>query len=109
MVAPERDTPGIMARHCAETDQKGQRQGIVHDAVIALLDAHPVDGKQDHATHDQGGADEPGRGEQIGLDVLVGGGADHRRRQECHDDGDEEVPRRGSLARFKASRSSLEA
>jgi hypothetical protein len=29
---------------------------------------------------------------RIMLDVLVAGGADHRRRQECHDDGEQEVP-----------------
>ena len=93
MVAPERETPGIMARHWQRPIGKRQRQRIVHDVVIARLEPHPVDGQQHDAADDQRRADEPGRFEQDGLDELVRGGADHGRRQEGHQHGQHEVAR----------------
>ena len=93
MVAPERDTPGIMARALANADDEIHRQRVVGGVVIARLEIELVDPQQHRAADDQREADDPDV-EQHRLDEVVRQRADHRRRQEREQHADDETPRR---------------
>ena len=93
MVAPERDTPGIMARHWQHADAEIHRQRKRGRFVIARLEIEPVDQKQNEAADDEHDADDA-HVEQMRLDERVGQRADHRRRQEGDQHADDEARRR---------------
>ena len=59
MVAPERETPGIMDTHCARPMTEIHRQRKPRGVVIAGLEVHPIDPQQNGAADDQGEADDP--------------------------------------------------
>ena len=59
MVAPERDTPGIIARHWQMPMTETHRQRELHDVVIARLEIELIDPEQHRAARDQREADHP--------------------------------------------------
>ena len=93
MVAPERDTPGTMARHCTTPMMKYIGSVNFVRVVIARLEVEPVDPQQHRAADDQREADDPDV-EQHVLDEVVRERADHRRRQKRDQHADDEAPRR---------------
>src|SRR5262249_23691022 len=93
IVAPERDTPGIMDRHCAKPNPKYNRQENVRGLIERGIKTQPINPQQDRTTHDEGETDDPNV-EQHRFDNVVRERADHRRRQECNQHADDEAPSR---------------
>ena len=107
MVAPERDTPGIMARHWKRPIFRYIGRGNRVASFCVAAGAQVVDDHQHEPAGDQGRADDE-RVEQDVLDEAVQKDADHRRRQEGDEDAEDEAPRVG-VARAPRRRSATAA
>ena len=94
MVVPERETPGIIARHCASPMIRYIAERELRRVVMARLQVERIDPQQDRAADDQREADHPGV-EQHVLDEAVPGRADDRRRQERDQHADDKTARGG--------------
>ena len=89
MVAPARDTPGIIDSTWTQADAEIHRQRELRSRRDSALQAHAVDPEQHEAAENEHEADDP-HVEQHRLDETMRQRADDRRRQEREQHADDE-------------------